>query len=155
MTTNKPEVAGFISEVGIKKLREDEYTGDWTLYAGPVRNSTTPLIRLSDYEALQAGYEKLRKHLQNLIDQTTPLEPDPGNPMCSRRIQLDEVIAERDQLRAECEKLRKDAERYRWLRDPCSGAERVVMYGRGDYGRGLMTYTMLDKAIDAAMETTK
>lgn len=106
-------------------------------------------------EALQAECDLLRKHLQNLIDQTTPLEPDPGNPMWSRRIQLDEVIAERDQLRSECENLRKDAERYRWLRDPCSGAERVVMYGRGDYGRGLMTYTMLDKAIDAAMEATK
>lgn len=49
------------------------------------------------------------------------------------------------------EALRKDAERYRWLRDPCSGAERVVMYGRGDYGRGLMAYTMLDEAIDAAI----
>lgn len=65
-----------------------------------------PLIRLSDYEALQANYGRLLKHLQNLIDQTTPLEPEPGNPMWSRRIQLDEVIAERDSLRAECEKLR-------------------------------------------------
>lgn len=65
--------------------------------------------------ALQAECEKLRKHLQNLIDQTTPLEPEPGNPMWSRRIQLDEVIAERDQLRAECEQLRRDAERYQSL----------------------------------------
>lgn len=56
-------------------------------------------------EALQADYERLRKHLQNLIDQTTPLEPEPGNPMWSRRIQLDEVIAERDKLRDECEEL--------------------------------------------------
>ena len=53
------------------------------------------------------GDEKLLKHLQNMIDQTTPLEPEPGNPMWSRRIQLDEVIAERDSLRAECEKLRR------------------------------------------------
>jgi hypothetical protein len=45
----------------------------------------------------------------------------------------------------------RDALRYRWLRDPCSGAQRVVMYSRGDYGRGLMSYTMLDNAIDAAM----
>ena len=73
------------------------------------------LISLSDYEALQADYERLRKHLQNMIDQTTPLVPDPDHPGWSRRIQLDEVIAERDQLRAECEKLRKDAERYRRL----------------------------------------
>ena len=61
------------------------------------------------------------------------------------------LAAERDRLRAECDQLRKDAERYRWLRDPCSGAERVVTYGRGDYGRGLMSYTMLDGAIDSAM----
>lgn len=67
--------------------------------------------------------------------------------------QMEELIRliDYEALQAECEKLRKDAERYRWLRDPCSGAERVVMYGRGDYGRGLMAYTMLDEAIDAAM----
>lgn len=67
MTTNKPEVVGFISEVGIKKLREDEYTGDWTLYAGPVRNSVTPLVRLSDYEALQTERDKLRKDVSGLL----------------------------------------------------------------------------------------
>lgn len=55
-------------------------------------------------------------------------------------------------LQAECEKLRKDAERYRWLRDPCSGAEHVVMYGRGDYGKGLKSGSTLDDDIDAAME---
>lgn len=54
-------------------------------------------------------------------------------------------------LRAEVEALRKDAERYRWLRDPCSGAERVVLYSRGDFGRGLMSHTTLDAAIDAAL----
>lgn len=59
---------------------------------------------------------------------------------------------ERDQLREQVEALSRDAERYRWLRDPCSGAERAVMYGRGDYGRCLMAYTMLDEAIDAAMQ---
>ena len=45
----------------------------------------------------------------------------------------------------------KDAERYRWLRNPCSGAERVIFYSRGDYGKGLMSSSMLDAAIDAAM----
>src|SRR5690606_6253835 len=54
-------------------------------------------------------------------------------------------------LQAECEKLRKDAERYRWLRDPCSGAERVIFYCRGDYGRGLKSGSWLDAAIDEAM----
>ena len=45
---------------------------------------------------------------------------------------------------------REDAERYRWLRDPCSGAEHVIFYCRGDYGRGLMSGGMLDEAIDHA-----
>jgi len=62
-----------------------------------------------------------------------------------------ELLAERDQLAAALEAAREDAERYRWLRDPCSGAEQVIFYCRGDYGRGLMSGTMLDAAIDAAM----
>lgn len=44
----------------------------------------------------------------------------------------------------------RDAARYRWLRDPCSGAECVIFYSRGDYGKGLMSGTMLDEAIDVA-----
>lgn len=48
-----------------------------------------------------------------------------------------------------------DAARYRWLRDPCSGAQNVVMYGRGDFGAGLMSGSMLDDAIDAAIGATK
>jgi len=55
-----------------------------------------------------------------------------------------ELLEERDELA-------KDAARYRWLRDPCSGAERVIFYCRGDYGRGLMSGAMLDAAIDDAM----
>ena len=43
-----------------------------------------------------------------------------------------------------------DAERYRWIRDPCSGAEHHIYYSRGDYGKGLMSGPMLDDAIDAA-----
>lgn len=60
-------------------------------------------------------------------------------------------LSDYEALQAECEKLRKDAERYRWLRDPCSGAERVVFYSRDDFGRGLMSHTMLDAAIDAEL----
>jgi len=67
------------------------------------------------------------------------------------RDNLDSEIRAVDQLRAEVDALRKDAERYRWLRDPCSGAEHVIYYSRGDYGRGLMSGSMLDAAIDAAM----
>ena len=55
-----------------------------------------------------------------------------------------ELLEERDELA-------KDAERYRWLRDPCSGAERVIFYCRGDYGRGLKSGSWLDAAIDEAL----
>ena len=55
-------------------------------------------------------------------------------------------------LLAERNAAQKDAERYRWLRDPCSGAERVIFYCRGDYGRGLMSSAMLDAVIDAALQ---
>jgi len=48
--------------------------------------------------------------------------------------------------------LRADAERYRWLRDPLSGAEEVIYYSRGDYGKGIFSGTLLDAAIDTARE---
>ncbi len=63
-----------------------------------------------------------------------------------------ELAAENERLREELDQLRQDAARYRWLRDPCSGAERVIFYCRGDYGRGLMSSAMLDAAIDAAIQ---
>src|SRR5690606_23160862 len=93
--------------------------------------------------ALQAECEELREHLQNLIDQTTPLEPVPGNPMWSRRIQLDEVIAERDSLRAECEKLRSIISDLKdWDCDVSAGFLSIPVYLR----------RRMQEAIDAAMQ---
>lgn len=80
-------------------------------------------------------------------------QPEPITPK-----QLARLIADNPDVqfsvkpRPADEELRRDAERYRWLRDPCCGAERVIFYCRGDYGRGLMSGTMLDAAIDEAME---
>ena len=129
MTNKNPEIVAYMRPAYGEVVSQEEYArweheaikNPGTTYGEWRKNETIeysePLIRLTDYESLQAAYERLRKHLQSLIDQTTPLVPEPGNPMWSRRIQLDEVIAERDSLRAECEKLRKDVERYRWLRN--------------------------------------
>lgn len=102
MTTNKPDVKRYDC------TSEDSYHchGCFTMKEQPRGD----YVEWEDYEALQADYERLRKHLQNLIDQTTPLEPEPGNPMWSRRIQLDEVMAERDKLRVECGKLAESLE---------------------------------------------
>ena len=116
MTTNKPHIEAYlvtrIKNEGYGKPRRildaeiyDPTSGSFFVSGAKENHTVEPLVPLSDYEALQAECEKLRKHLQNLIDQTTPLEPEPGNPMWSRRIKLDEVIAERDHLQVECKKL--------------------------------------------------
>ena len=78
MTTNKPEVVGL--EVSA--------------------HGSSPLIRLSDYEALQADYEKLQSEM------ATVKKVAYGNV---------ELLGQVEALQAECEELRKDAERYRWL----------------------------------------
>lgn len=62
-----------------------------------------------------------------------------------------ELIDDRDQLKAENEALRKDAERYRWLRDECG----VVAYKEiaGSIGPGMLpSGEKLEAAIDAAKE---
>lgn len=56
------------------------------------------------------------------------------------------------QALADLKTITADAARYRFIADPCSGAERILFYSRGDFGRGLLSGAMLDAAIDAAME---
>lgn len=112
MTTNKPPIAAWAPSTALHKLASRHNNAPCILTDCPAEFNDVAMVRLSDYEALQAECENLRKHLQNLIDQTTPLEPVPGNPMWSRRIQLDEVIAERDSLRAECDALVEALEFY-------------------------------------------
>ena len=73
----------------------------------------------------------------------------PGNVSGAYAVIAEVLLSER------MRRMAKDAARYRWLRDPCSGAERVIFYCRGDYGRGLMSGSMLDAAIDEAMEGEK
>lgn len=76
------------------------------------------LISLLDSEE-KAGSElvRCRKNLQGMIDQTTPLEPIPGDPMWSRRIQIDDVIAQRDAVSAELEA----------RTSPCDWTERQIL----------------------------
>lgn len=85
-------------------------------------------------------------------------------PACEKR-QPTRVMQERCAGReAECEKLRKDAERYRWLRRGGNDDIGVVMGFDGiDCGSTSVAYTYeeglcgerMDAAIDAAMELTK
>jgi hypothetical protein len=61
---------------------------------------------------------------------------------------MTEMGAELDRLRAEVEALRKDAERYKWLRDHGdTGCTEKDGYG----GQTLRMDERLDAAIDAAM----
>ena len=61
------------------------------------------------------------------------------------------LAAEVRRLRERIATLEADAARYRFIRDPCSGAEDVIHYNRGDYGNGMYSHTALDDVIDAAI----
>ena len=84
--------------------------------------------------ALIAEVESLREHKQLLVDLR---EADGYESWAS-------VLVMVDKLKAENEDLRKDAERYRWLRNPSDSVvvRDLQSHLRGDY---------MDKIIDAAM----
>lgn len=84
--------------------------------------------------ALIAEVESLREHKQLLVDLR---EADGYESWAS-------VLVMVDKLKAENEDLRKDAERYRWLRNPSDSVvvRDLQSHLRGDY---------MDKRIDAAM----
>ena len=55
----------------------------------------------------------------------------------------------------ERDELRKDAERYRWIRDPKSPADKVILFDRGAKGKGVFAFIALDECIDAAIAQGK
>lgn len=55
------------------------------------------------------------------------------------------LLDEQDQLKAENAELRRDAERYRWVRQPVNGNKVFAMAGNGECGGNM------DAAIDQAM----
>lgn len=50
-----------------------------------------------------AENKRLLESLQSMIDQTTPLVAIPGDPMWSRRVKIDELMAENESLRKDAE----------------------------------------------------
>jgi hypothetical protein len=70
------------------------------------------------------------------------------------RVAADEL----DRLQAENEALRKDAERYRWLRngyDHCDdGLPYAVRHAQNDWGKWV-TPVIVDEALDAAIDTAR
>lgn len=137
------------------------------------------LSRRQFYSIAREAYaenQRLLESLQSMIDQTTPLVPIPGDPMWSRRVKIDELMAENEslrksheqvcenynrvsfvseergkkinQLKAENQDLRKDAERYRWLTGDHRG-DYIWNHVFSDDDRELGND--IDSCIDAAM----
>lgn len=105
MTTNKPEVVAWLHSVRQDSdVITDKVRHVWGTPRGSMGEYTEPLIRLSDYEALQA----------------------------------------------ECEELRKDAARYRWLRDANIN---TLPYDNHGMGPEFPYDDDLDAAIDDALTT--
>jgi hypothetical protein len=73
--------------------------------------------------------------------------------MMTYAAKIEELIAERDKLRAELAELRRDAERYRWLRD-AEDRSYVALAMENGSEPVWISGDELDAAIDAAMATT-
>ena len=77
--------------------------------------------------------------------------PSDLRQLVAERDSLRARLAENEALQAECEKLRKDAERYRWLREHGRYSGKVLV-DHADMGRVLRIEKQLDEIIDAEMQ---
>lgn len=97
---------------------------------------------------LETERDKLKAENEALRSQVAALQSDPNSWQSGydegRRIGTKTALDERGQLRVEVEALRKDAERYRWLRNPSDG---VVVRDRLSHLIG----DHMDSRIDSAM----
>lgn len=66
MTTNNPPIAAWAPSTALAKLASRHNNAPCVLTDGPAEFNDVALIRLSDYEALQAECEKLRKDAERL-----------------------------------------------------------------------------------------
>ncbi|WP_338794068.1 hypothetical protein [Pseudomonas sp. AE27] len=103
-------------------------------------------VPAADVLALLAEIERLEVVAQHEIEIAT----ERAKEVCGARMTLHALTGERDQLKAENEALRKDALRYRWLRDGCGVVEYKAI--AGSIGPGMLpSGDKLQAAIDAAM----
>lgn len=123
MTTNKPEVVA---------IKDSDVCGLIELKPVLRLPHGTRLIRLSDYEALQAAHEEELFLVRQDRD--------------SHFGELVRALERLDALQVECEKLRKDAERYRKCKVIPKGWWLEAMAEAGRKGG-----RSLDESIDAAI----
>lgn len=132
MTTNKPEVVAYLVS-----MKNEPELGHWFCEGAehPEWVMSEPLIRLADYEALQA--DRAQQYDMKV----------------KAREQRDAVTAKLNALQAECEKLRMDAERYRWLREAHTAHPvSLTICKVGYFGLTPWSGDDPDAAIDAAMQ---
>jgi len=120
---------------------------------------TIDKAKLKQLLSAQVSLHKVAKETETIEDENVYLNADDAlnEYLDDRGIYIEDValalLAEIDQLKAENEALRKDAERYRWLKSrpfrcPTSGPDLAVWDDHcGDAVRG----NEADRAIDAAM----
>jgi|SRR5690606_1290397 len=97
MTTNNPPIAAWAPSTALAKLESRHNNAPCVLTDGPAEFNDVALVRLADYEALQAACE------EELFQVRQDRDAHFGELMRA----LEQV----DALQAECERLRKDAER--------------------------------------------
>ncbi|WP_017522004.1 hypothetical protein ACQCLI_18375 [Pseudomonas nitroreducens] len=106
-------VLELISEV--ERLRNRLEIDERTPYDGIACRDETIKGLDEKCDRLKAEVERLRGQVDHLINQHMPREPIPDMPGWTR-------VIDADRLKAENAALRKDAERYRWLRDLPDGS---------------------------------
>ena len=111
---------------------------------------TIDKAKLKQLLSAQVSLHKVAKETGTIEDENVYLNADDAlnEYLDDRGIYIEDValalLAEIDQLKAENEALRKDAERYRWLRDPAAA---IVVRDTRSHMRGVY----MDAQIDAAM----
>lgn len=76
MTTNKPEVAAWIWDYRGRHMATTDYSQALELAEPPYPTEVEPLIRLADYQRLQAETERLQaeyEKLHNLLRHAQPI----------------------------------------------------------------------------------
>lgn len=121
------------------------------------------MVCLSDYKALQAECERLRKRARTAErEHSKALRTLKGSEQVARVVSdySEEVCGENSQLRVECANLRKDAARYQWLKHHAIKGSydsdwEFPLVDAWEYRPGSeanVEHETLDAAIDAAME---